>query len=342
MRSSGKLRSSGNPRGGALPKPSEPGSSATLPQVPPDCVRLYLCRHGESEANEAHLLCGSQLDSCLSPKGQEQAQELANALARLPVQRVVSSPLARARETAAPVAKALALPSPLCPKAADDDTIRKDLSEMNYGDLEGLCMQEATVRARMKKLWASWQADPSFPCPGTGGESMSALAERGQRALLELAKHSSESRISHVVVVAHSMLLRATIASFLLAAKSGSHSPTCEHLSGATGSRCTIPLLSVMQRTQLPNCSVSVVDCCFPFETAAACNVRCVGAPCTSFSSTAASSNDRNDPTFSPTFPAAKPGAPAVPGSSSSEAGASPGSSSSEAGASPSASASSL
>lgn len=62
---------------------------------------LWLIRHGESLGN----LDGSEADTALSPRGRLQAGALATAFAGHRFDRVLSSPLQRARETAA-----LALP----------------------------------------------------------------------------------------------------------------------------------------------------------------------------------------------------------------------------------------
>lgn len=62
---------------------------------------LWLIRHGESLGN----LDGTEADTGLSPRGQRQARALAGALAGEAFDQVLSSPLLRARETAA-----LALP----------------------------------------------------------------------------------------------------------------------------------------------------------------------------------------------------------------------------------------
>jgi len=61
--------------------------------------RLILVRHGESTWNAESRLQG-QLDPPLSALGREQARALAPVLEALPPERVISSDLARARETA--------------------------------------------------------------------------------------------------------------------------------------------------------------------------------------------------------------------------------------------------
>lgn len=62
--------------------------------------RLFLVRHGESAWNAEGRLQG-QADPELSPLGREQAAAVAPVVAKLPATAVVTSDLARARDTAA-------------------------------------------------------------------------------------------------------------------------------------------------------------------------------------------------------------------------------------------------
>jgi phosphohistidine phosphatase SixA len=64
-------------------------------------VRVYLVRHATAEAGEPDAL------RPLAPKGRRQARELGKRFAGEGLDAVVSSPLLRARETAAAIAKAV-------------------------------------------------------------------------------------------------------------------------------------------------------------------------------------------------------------------------------------------
>ncbi len=96
-----------------------------------DPIRLfsrpfYYLRHGETEANANRMIAGS-LDVDLTPLGRDQAKKAALLLAREPITAIYSSPLRRARDTAAPVAGALGLALTIIP----------DVAERNWGELEG-------------------------------------------------------------------------------------------------------------------------------------------------------------------------------------------------------------
>jgi broad specificity phosphatase PhoE len=76
----------------------------------PDAVRLYLIRHGQSGNNEARTVGGpSVFDPPLTPVGEEQARRVGERLARERVHAVYASPLQRAYNTGAEIAKRLNL-----------------------------------------------------------------------------------------------------------------------------------------------------------------------------------------------------------------------------------------
>jgi broad specificity phosphatase PhoE len=87
---------------------------------------FYFLRHGESESNRLKIVAGS-IDVDLTDVGRAQAREAIEALRPIGVTHVTSSNLTRARETAAIIARALALPHVVIP----------DLAERNWGELEG-------------------------------------------------------------------------------------------------------------------------------------------------------------------------------------------------------------
>ena len=82
-------------------------------------MRVVLVRHAKAEPGEPDSL------RPLSPKGRKRAEELGEELAALRPDAVISSPLVRARETAAPIANAaglgLVVDERLAPGATVDD-----------------------------------------------------------------------------------------------------------------------------------------------------------------------------------------------------------------------------
>lgn len=128
--------------------------SQTLPVI-------YLVRHGET----AWSLTGQHTgltDLPLTEHGEDEARALYERLAGVPVERVFTSPLQRAKRTCS-LAGFGAI--------ADDD---QDLVEWNYGDYEGLRSAEIHMR---QKEWLIFRDG----CPG--GESPKEVAARADRVL---------------------------------------------------------------------------------------------------------------------------------------------------------------
>ena len=75
---------------------------ADLGPIPDDAVRIYLCRHGQTENNRLRLVQGSRMNPPLNDNGRQQAQRLGRALqqAAVPPSALYHSPLDRARQTA--------------------------------------------------------------------------------------------------------------------------------------------------------------------------------------------------------------------------------------------------
>lgn len=142
--------------------PVEPVAHWTPPSGP--TTRLILVRHGSTEHSPAMRLSGiNQLS--LSELGQSQADALAARLAGVPaVAAVLSSPLPRAVQTAAPIAEALDL----------DVQIDVGLQEVDFGVWEGLTFAEA-ARSAPEEM-AAWARNPRVAPPG--GESFEQLAAR--------------------------------------------------------------------------------------------------------------------------------------------------------------------
>ncbi|MFB8771175.1 bifunctional RNase H/acid phosphatase [Streptomyces broussonetiae] len=128
---------------------------------------FVLLRHGETPLTPQKRFSGSGgTDPSLSDVGRDQAERAAALLARRgTIQAVVSSPLARTRETAAIVATRLNL----------DVTVEDGLRETDFGAWEGLTFAE--LRDRHPDDLNAWLASPDV-APTGGGESFTATATR--------------------------------------------------------------------------------------------------------------------------------------------------------------------
>jgi broad specificity phosphatase PhoE len=153
-----------------------------------DVVELYLVRHGETEWSRARRHTG-RTDLPLSPVGEAEAKALGAHLRGLPVDRVLSSPLTRAVETAR--------------LAGFGDRLETHpaLLEFDYGEYEGLTTEE--IRAR-RPGWDLFRDG----CPG--GETVEQAAERARSLVDELRR--GEGR---VLLFGHGHQLRILTACYL-------------------------------------------------------------------------------------------------------------------------------
>lgn len=153
-------------------------------------LELTLIRHGETDWNR-ELRFQGQIDVPLNANGRAQAERVAQALAGERFDRVLSSDLQRARQTAAPLERVLAATA----QAASA------WREQAFGVLEGLSVAE--VQADHPQLWAAWrQHDPDYALPD--GESVRQFHARVLAAVRELADRYAGARL---LVVTHGGVL---------------------------------------------------------------------------------------------------------------------------------------
>lgn len=146
-------------------------------------MRIALVRHGQTDWNAAGLFQGSS-DTPLNDVGRAQAAAAATLLAAQSWDAVVSSPLSRARETAAIIADAIGLPL----GAAYPELIERD-----YGPYEGTPSLDSV------------KTDPRI-------ETLPSVVRRGHAAL---ARISDEHPGARVLAVAHGTIIRYTLSSMV-------------------------------------------------------------------------------------------------------------------------------
>jgi probable phosphoglycerate mutase len=156
---------------------------------------IYLIRHGETQANRDGIFRGRG-EVPLSANGLKQAEELRAYFTALEVQRVFSSPLRRAAQTAAVCFPGRAI------------ELHELVNNLDLGRWAGRKKKEIAVEE--PELWRRWLEEPermSFP----GGESLAAVKARA-RAFTRLLAASGEERIA---VVSHRSVLKALLAEAL-------------------------------------------------------------------------------------------------------------------------------
>lgn len=172
----------------------ESGDSA---EVSRERLRLVFVRHGR--ARDVDGRCIGQTDVPLSDRGREEIRQLSSALAAagICVDRVISSDLARARESAALIADVVRRPV----------EIDSRLREMAFGDWDGRPWAE--IERDDGARYAAWMADWLTLAP-PGGETVSELARRADEWTSTL-----ESVSQTLIVVAHAGWIRAAVTRLL-------------------------------------------------------------------------------------------------------------------------------
>lgn len=165
------------------------------------CTTFLLVRHGHTAENGigTHVRMSGWTDVPLSDRGEAEASAIAAYLGREGRPEVIySSPLRRARSTAAPIARSCGVKVVLEP----------GLREINCGAADGLSLE--AVKQRYPDEWGRNMAqdDPDFRWPG--GESYRELRERCLSTLRALcAAHPS----GRVVLVTHAGVISQVLGS---------------------------------------------------------------------------------------------------------------------------------
>ena len=146
---------------------------------------LILVRHGRTALNLGHKLQG-RIDQPLDEVGQRQAVEIAKVLTD--IDRVISSPLMRARQTAAALGKPV--------------EIDQRFVELDYGSFDGLLDSDVPG-----EIWRKLRSDKNYRPPN--GETLAELDLRVRQAINELVE---AARTKNIVVVSHVSPIKAIIA----------------------------------------------------------------------------------------------------------------------------------
>lgn len=160
-------------------------------------MRIFCVRHGETNWNRLGYFQG-QTDIPLSAKGMEQAEAAGQAMASLAIDRVWSSDLSRARQTAEKIASHHGL-------SVEEEPL---ITEIDHGEWEGRnASQIEESWPGMLKLWHDEPHNVTMP----GGEDLEQLRERAVRGFASIADKGGKN----VVLVSHDALLKVLLCSWL-------------------------------------------------------------------------------------------------------------------------------
>lgn len=154
-------------------------------------MRIYIIRHGETDANKKGYAQG-WTDGLLNENGKILAQITGRGMKGIRFDRCISSPLIRARETA----KIILRESDNNVSISFDDRIK----EMNFGSLEGINIRDEKVLRFLKEPILDYR----FP----NGESIAEVMGRTQDFLKELIARDDDKTY---LVSTHGCALRAML-----------------------------------------------------------------------------------------------------------------------------------
>lgn len=162
--------------------------------------RLVLLRHGQTDYNVAGRMQG-HLESELTVAGLAQAARVAPAIAGMAPDRLVTSDLRRAVDTADALGAACGLP------------VKVDvrLRETHLGEWQGLSVDE--VEQGWPGAIATWRSDPAWAPPG--GESRIEVVRRALPVVDELDAEYEGSPPATAVLVGHGGLIAGLVSGLL-------------------------------------------------------------------------------------------------------------------------------
>ncbi len=158
-------------------------------------LELLLIRHGQTAWNAKRKVMGRR-PIPLNERGQRQAEGVAAYLKDAPIDRIFTSPVARARQTAQIIAG---------PHAGLTVEEHEGFTEIDYGKWTDYGFDDLPVH--FAEGWRQYRADPAssvFP----GGESMRDAAARICAAVDGIVASDSDSRVA---VVSHADVLKVAL-----------------------------------------------------------------------------------------------------------------------------------
>ncbi len=189
-------------------------------------MKLYIARHGETDWNKVNKIQGRE-DISMNQKGIEQVMKVSEGLKNIKFEKIYSSPLDRALQTAKLIS------------GSEDIIIDETIYEIGFGALEGL--EYGDIRGKEKKdlnddqekIWNFFEAPHKYK-PIEGGESYEDLINRVNKFLKEMK--SKHAKNENVLVVTHSTFIHALVS-------------VVEN----------IPI-SKLWKITIPNCSVTILE----------------------------------------------------------------------------------
>ena len=169
-------------------------------------IRLVLVRHGLSSFNAKGLIQGRTDDSLLTDEGYEQARKAGKALSKISFDKIYSSPLVRAAETAKTIKKSF--------KKDQDIIFDKNLLEVDLNEWSGLKIDE--IKNNFPEIYPIWKNDPENLTlkrnDNTTYKPIQELYDQANNFIEDILKiYLDKDEEFNILVVGHNAILRCLI-----------------------------------------------------------------------------------------------------------------------------------
>ena len=153
-------------------------------------TKIYIVRHGETRWNREEVFRGTK-DIPLNDTGRQQAQKVGNYFSKRHIDRIISSPLSRAIQTAEAVSSATGIKT----------EIMKEFMDINFGIWEGLTLQK--VEKRFPENFSLWKTSPEKLLV-ENGETIAMVRDRISAGLAEISYDREDS----IIIVTHRVICK--------------------------------------------------------------------------------------------------------------------------------------
>ena len=178
-------------------------------------IKLVLVRHGLSSFNSKGLIQGRTDDSILTDEGYEQALKAGKALSKINFDKIYSSPLVRAAETAKTIKKNL--------NKSHNIVFDENLLEVDLGQWSGLKIDE--IKKKFPEIYPRWKNDPeNLILKRSDNKTYKPIQELFDQAtnfIEDILQIYLKKDDVNILVVGHNAILRCLILSLLGKPKQG-------------------------------------------------------------------------------------------------------------------------
>jgi len=168
-------------------------------------IRLVLVRHGLSSFNAKGLIQGRTDDSLLTEEGYKQAHKAGKALSKINFDKIYSSPLLRAAETAKTIKKSF--------NEEQDIIFDKNLLEVDLSEWSGLNIDE--IKNKFPEIYPIWKSDPENLIfkkgDGKTYKPIQELFDQATNFIEDILKNYLDKDDINILVVGHNAILRCLI-----------------------------------------------------------------------------------------------------------------------------------